>query len=180
LPHPRSSCPATSGHRRSRPTATMPPNRASGPPGVRASRLFCSIGILPAMLSCSCVFSLPPKPFSNDRNNHDKMRDFMKLAYILLALALLVPLAFSAPANDGDAHFAGEAIDVSHPSLDHSSDAVSQAHERVFVGSIKSNKYHYPSCQWAKKIKPENEIWFSSSQDARNQGYIACKVCGPP
>ena len=29
---------------------------------------------------------------------------------------------------------------------------------KVFVGSIKSNKYHYPSCQWALKIKPENEI----------------------
>ncbi len=49
-----------------------------------------------------------------------------------------------------------------------------------FVGSRKSNKYHYASCQWAKKIKPENEIWFSGSQDARNHGYVPCKVCNPP
>jgi len=104
----------------------------------------------------------------------------MRSAHILILLALLVPLAFSAPANDGDLHFAGEAIDVAHPSSDHVSDAVSKASERVFVGSIKSNKYHYPSCQWAEKIKPENEIWFSSSQDARNHGYIPCKVCSPP
>lgn len=32
----------------------------------------------------------------------------MKLAYIILALALLVPLAFSTPANDEGAQFAGE------------------------------------------------------------------------
>jgi hypothetical protein len=31
----------------------------------------------------------------------------------------------------------------------------------MFVGSIKSNKYHYPSCSGAKQIKPENQIWFS-------------------
>jgi hypothetical protein len=109
-------------------------------------------------------------------NNHDKRRDFMKLSRVLLVLALLVPLAFSAPANDGDVHLAGEVIDVSHPSLEYTSNAASNASERVFVGSIKSN----PGCQWAEKIKPENEIWFSSSQDARNQGYVACKVCSPP
>jgi hypothetical protein len=126
------------------------------------------------------LFLFTTKTFSKYGINHNNMRDFMKLAYVLLALALLMPLAFSAPANDGDVHFAGEAIDVSHPSLDHTSDAVSKASERVFVGSIKSSKYHYPNCQWATKIKPENEIWFSSSQDARNQGYVACKVCSPP
>ena len=49
-----------------------------------------------------------------------------------------------------------------------------------FVGSSKSNKYHYPSCQWAEKISPANEVWFSGSQDARNQGYVPCKVCSPP
>lgn len=54
------------------------------------------------------------------------------------------------------------------------------ASEKVFVGSVKSDKYHYPDCQWAKKIKPENEIWFSSSEDARAQGYVPCKVCSPP
>lgn len=49
-----------------------------------------------------------------------------------------------------------------------------------FVGSIKSNKYHYPSCSAAKKIKPENEIWFSSSAEARANGYVPCKICHPP
>jgi micrococcal nuclease len=47
------------------------------------------------------------------------------------------------------------------------------------VGSTSSLKYHYSCCQWAKKISPANEIWFNSSQDARNQGYVPCKVCCP-
>lgn len=50
----------------------------------------------------------------------------------------------------------------------------------IFVGSIKSDKYHYPSCGSAKNIHPENEIWFSSSQDARSHGYVPCARCNPP
>ncbi len=49
-----------------------------------------------------------------------------------------------------------------------------------FVGSLESDKYHYPSCRWAKKILPQNEIWFSSSQEARAAGYVPCGVCKPP
>jgi hypothetical protein len=104
----------------------------------------------------------------------------MRLTYILILLALLVPLAFSTPAMDNDVHIGGEAIVSQTVDTEHVKDIVSQASEKVFVGSIKSNKYHYPSCQWAQKIKPENEIWFSSSQDARAQGYVPCKVCSPP
>ncbi len=52
--------------------------------------------------------------------------------------------------------------------------------EQQFVGSINSNKYHYPSCRWAQRIYPENEIWFSNPQDARAGGYVPCKVCAPP
>ena len=54
------------------------------------------------------------------------------------------------------------------------------ASQEAFVGSVKSNKYHYPSCQWAQKIKPSNEIWFSGSADARAHGYVPCGVCHPP
>ncbi len=49
-----------------------------------------------------------------------------------------------------------------------------------FVGSTKSDKYHYPSCRWAKKILPENQIWFASSEEARAAGYVPCGVCKPP
>lgn len=51
---------------------------------------------------------------------------------------------------------------------------------KEFVGSVKSNKYHYSDCRWAEKINPENEVWFSGSEDARSKGYVACGVCHPP
>jgi hypothetical protein len=92
-------------------------------------------------------------------------------------LVLIVPLALSAPASVSDVHWGEEAINIAMPVSEHASDTLA---EKVFVGSIKSNKYHYPSCEWAQKIKPENEIWFSSSADARSHGYVPCKVGNPP
>jgi outer membrane biogenesis lipoprotein LolB len=52
--------------------------------------------------------------------------------------------------------------------------------QQNYVGSINSDKYHYPDCEWAQKIKPENEVWFSSPEEARKAGYKPCKVCSPP
>lgn len=49
-----------------------------------------------------------------------------------------------------------------------------------FWASKKSNKYHYPTCQWAKKIKEENLIIFKTPEEAIKSGYIPCKVCRPP
>jgi beta-lactamase superfamily II metal-dependent hydrolase len=57
---------------------------------------------------------------------------------------------------------------------------VSTTSQEAFVGSVKSNKYHNPNCQWAEKIKPSNEIWFTGSADARTHGYVSCGVCHPP
>jgi len=51
---------------------------------------------------------------------------------------------------------------------------------KKFVGSKKSDVYHYPTCRYVKKILPENIIWFSSVEDARAHGYRPCKVCKPP
>ena len=49
-----------------------------------------------------------------------------------------------------------------------------------FVGSKNSNKYHYTSCRWAQKIYSENLVTFESVKDAKNNNYVACKVCKPP
>ena len=49
-----------------------------------------------------------------------------------------------------------------------------------YVGSIESDKYHYPGCRWAEKILPENAIWFNSVEEAKAAGYSACGVCHPP
>lgn len=49
----------------------------------------------------------------------------------------------------------------------------------VYVGSIESNKYHKPSCRWAKKITYANKIGFKDKQNAKIKGYVPCKVCKP-
>ena len=48
-----------------------------------------------------------------------------------------------------------------------------------YVGSKNSDKYHKPSCVWAKRIKPENLVCFSSKEEAEDKGYKPCSVCKP-
>ncbi len=52
--------------------------------------------------------------------------------------------------------------------------------EVVYVGSKTSNKYHLPSCKWAKMINPSKLITFKSVKEAQEQGYHPCPVCKPP
>lgn len=52
--------------------------------------------------------------------------------------------------------------------------------QKVYVGSTQSNKYHKPTCRHAKNIKPENEIWFDSANEAILNRYEPCGVCKPP
>ena len=49
-----------------------------------------------------------------------------------------------------------------------------------YLGSITSNKYHYPDCKWAKTIIPEKLISFNSVAEAEGKGYIRCPTCKPP
>jgi competence protein ComEC len=48
-----------------------------------------------------------------------------------------------------------------------------------YVGSTKSDKYHYPTCTHAKRILEENRIWFKSIEEAKAAGYKPCGVCKP-
>jgi len=50
----------------------------------------------------------------------------------------------------------------------------------LFVGSVNSDKYHYPDCVYAQKIKAENQVWFVDENDAKSQGYTPCGSCNPP
>lgn len=47
----------------------------------------------------------------------------------------------------------------------------------AFVGSKNSNKYHLPACRYAKTIKPENLVCFSSKEEAEKKGYQADTNC---
>jgi len=57
---------------------------------------------------------------------------------------------------------------------------VALALDYKYVGSKNSNKYHYPTCRAAQKIKPENLVTFKSAKEAQAAGYVPCKVCKPP
>jgi len=48
-----------------------------------------------------------------------------------------------------------------------------------YVGSVNSDKFHYPDCRWAQNIIEENEIWFNSKEDATAKGYRPCQTCRP-
>jgi micrococcal nuclease len=48
-----------------------------------------------------------------------------------------------------------------------------------YIGNSSSKKFHYPDCQWAQKISPNNRVEFSARSEAVNAGYQPCKVCKP-
>jgi len=49
-----------------------------------------------------------------------------------------------------------------------------------YVGSITSDKYHYPDCKWAKTIIPRKVRGFTSVAEAKQAGYRQCPTCKPP
>ena len=58
--------------------------------------------------------------------------------------------------------------------------SVALAVDYKYVGSKNSDKYHFPTCRSAQKIKPDNLVTFKSAQEAKAAGYVPCKVCKPP
>jgi len=54
------------------------------------------------------------------------------------------------------------------------------ASDTKYYGSKKSNKYHKATCRYVEKIKDENLVTFNSVKEARDAGYVPCKVCKPP
>ena len=46
--------------------------------------------------------------------------------------------------------------------------------EGKLMGSVNGGKYHWPNCSHAKRISPENQIWFSSEKEAQAAGYGPC------
>ncbi len=57
---------------------------------------------------------------------------------------------------------------------------LSFAADYKYVGSSKAKKYHYPTCQGALKIKPENLVTFKTAKEAVEAEYVPCTVCKPP
>ena len=45
------------------------------------------------------------------------------------------------------------------------------------VGNKKSKIYFFPWCKVSRKIKKENQIWFSSAKEAEKKGFRKAKNC---
>ncbi len=49
--------------------------------------------------------------------------------------------------------------------------------EKRYVASKNGKMYYSFGCSGAKRIKPENEVWFSKSEDAEKSGYTRATSC---
>lgn len=48
-----------------------------------------------------------------------------------------------------------------------------------YVGNANSGKFHVSSCGSVGKMSEKNKVFFSSRDEAINQGYMPCKRCNP-
>lgn len=60
---------------------------------------------------------------------------------------------------------------------DDSSTNSNVAFNMQYVASKNGKLYYTPDCSGAKRLKPENQIWFKSSQDAEKSGYTFSTSC---
>ncbi len=49
--------------------------------------------------------------------------------------------------------------------------------EKLFVASKNGTKYYYPWCSGVSRIKEENKVWFSSSDEAKKAGLEPAANC---
>lgn len=49
--------------------------------------------------------------------------------------------------------------------------------EKRYVASKNGKMYYSLGCSGAKRIKPENEVWFNSQIDAEKSGYVLSSTC---
>lgn len=40
-----------------------------------------------------------------------------------------------------------------------------------FIASKTASNYHAPKCDWAKRIKKQNQVWFNTEKEAKKEGY---------
>ena len=48
-----------------------------------------------------------------------------------------------------------------------------------YVGNANTGKFHVSSCSSVSKMSEGNKVYFSSRDEAINQGYVPCKRCNP-
>jgi len=52
-----------------------------------------------------------------------------------------------------------------------------RSEEKRYVASKNGKMYYSLGCSGAKRIKPENEVWFSTKEDAEKSGFVLSSTC---
>lgn len=52
-----------------------------------------------------------------------------------------------------------------------------QSSEKRYVASKNGKMYYSLGCSGSKRIKPENEVWFSTKEDAEKSGFTLSATC---
>ena len=100
-----------------------------------------------------------------------------------LAEVMYMPPSEFYPFNwaDSDTHVADTHTSTSSSSSQapSSAESTSSASSASYVGNANTGKFHEPSCSSVSKMSEGNKVFFSSRNDAVNQGYVPCKMCNP-
>ncbi len=78
---------------------------------------------------------------------------------------------------NSDTHVADTHSSSSTSSSSTSSDSSSSSGS--YIGNANTGKFHVSGCSSVNKMSEKNKVFFSSRNDAINQGYVPCKNCNP-
>jgi len=107
---------------------------------------------------------------------------FILVALISFGIGYLVapgapknPLIIENPQADISEVVAGENIGAGESAATSQAAQTQQGNEKGLIVASKNSKiYHWPWCASAKKIKPENQVWFRSEAEAQASGRTRC------
>ena len=70
-------------------------------------------------------------------------------------------------------------LDVPAPTREATPPEQTQAPTAPFVGSTERDKFHIPTCRWARQILEVHRIPFETREAAIEKGYAPCGSCRP-
>ena len=96
-----------------------------------------------------------------------------------LAEIMYMPPSEFYPYNWADSNTHVADTHSSSSSSDSSSSDSTSSGSGSYVGNANTGKFHVSSCSSVNKMYKKNKVFFSSRDEAINQGYVPCKRCNP-
>jgi len=99
-----------------------------------------------------------------------------------LAEVMYIPPSEFSPYKWADSNQKVEHITVSDNSTSIQSNQTSKKttdSSTSYIGNSNSHKFHKSSCEAVDKMSEKNKVYFTSREEAINNGYIGCKMCNP-